>query len=347
MILDKFKASYNSASCSDEAGRILYSLISTKPDYYSIVKIGTNTKLALALSRWNEVTPLHVLLQYTKRKKLNRDICEAFENCADTRKLLLFLNEQTGKDRVPYIHKILVHLAKHFGVVISSWNSVSEIASHQNVYRVLKGWSDEVGLKHYSGATNTNVGLYDWIMGDPSARPDLATIKRSDVRIDLGGGYSTFEISKLFGAEFVSYDLINPATASKTIIHNWHDKIKLSDIQSAKWQKFDVMKDGFSDSGKSYSVVSFGFLGSTVGNSGYTHKEVGLAACTRVAELIAFGRPTYCYFYGRPTKRFSRFPIIQLWADNGKIDRIVGFETNFGEYIPGQPDMIWDFAQDK
>lgn len=308
----------------------------------------------LGPSRWRdamnssenvEYGAMQIAIQYMHRRPTLRRLFIAYENNEDVRRLVDRLHNATGKNRVPYLHVAMLRLYRTLNLPFDTIDDVIALARDPRVHPLLDQWSQGKGLKHYFGATNSVLRMYDWILSHRPARPDLQAIAEAEVRVDFGGGYMTGHISKLLGAEFTSYDLLDPKTVTQELMPHGGES-DLRDAAAAQWVPYDVIKDPpLSFPGKKVALVSFGFLTSSVstpvgGNSPDAHipETVQLAGARSVASIMKTSASAYIYTYSRATKWVAAFPIIHMKAEGGVVVDIRVVHDLFAKgHIPGSP----------
>lgn len=274
---------------------------------------------------------MHTLLKFVQHKKLPQLIFEAYETNSEVREIIEFLHEQKGNNRVPYLHVLVKNLARLIGQTsLSSKDKVVELLTNKKTLAIVNQHIAENKLKTICGATNTVVGMYDWIASaeDKNIRPDINKIKSAAYCADLGGGFATADISRVLGKQFISHDITNPKELTINLLAK-QDTTYLAAVHNTPYKYFDVFETALEKDHKSYAIVSFGFLTSTVTSiSSSTNNEKNtistlLAGLTKIVELANTGVDIYCYFYSRATRRLYQNAVIQLHISNNKINKIV------------------------
>lgn len=206
--------------------------------------------------------------------------------------------------------------------------------------------SKAVNLRELAGNTSTVLGLYDWIsypeFADKVGFKDIS--KNADVYYDLGGGFATPDISRLFGKSFTSLDVIRPPEVKK-----WKPLIGLAEswmlpelnVETARsltveeykryaavldktpWKHYNIFKDALPADHQSYVFTSFSFLGSAVGTSvnsapymqRYQYNRVfatTYVGVRRIVDLIAQGKKVDLFVYLRSEYRADQYRTVFL-----------------------------------
>lgn len=203
-------------------------------------------------------------------------------------------------------------------------------------------------LRFYGGVTNTVLGLYDGLFADPDVGAQHLD-RTAERYIDLGGGFNTSEIERLVGRPFISADLSTPRLADYD-----EDLIMLdlrdSDVgpvatEAARREflarqdrvehlRFNVFEDRFPTDASSYTIVSAGFMTSTLRPPpSQPQKEINAArlgtistsvhAILRVMELVALGKSVDLFTIQRATSRVYHYKTCLLQWREGKVTRLV------------------------
>lgn len=205
-------------------------------------------------------------------------------------------------------------------------------------------------LRFYGGATNTVLGLYDGLFAD--ARTGARRLrKRSAFRFDLGGGFATSEIERLTGAPFVSADILSPAIElydPELVIHVAGEQqpipaddatreAHLARQRGVAHMPFDVLTDSFPTHAKSYTIVSTGFMTSTVRPLGRVkawkgtrlgHVGLSVHAIHRVVELAALGKDVDLFTIQRATSRaYEHKTCFLRWRDGRLVTLVTTRDT--------------------
>lgn len=165
-------------------------------------------------------------------------------------------------------------------------------------------------LRFYGGSTNTVLGLFDPILTDEKTG---ITRFNTDAEIcyDLGGGFSTSEVNRLLGRDFISADRRFPwlrqydpelivqevgPTGEYQVIGTDAHAAFLDRQDRVGYQELDVLTQSFPDEAQSYAIVSTGFMTSALyqrykqHTGRYAYLRINTAAIFRVMELVARGR---------------------------------------------------------
>lgn len=213
--------------------------------------------------------------------------------------------------------------------------------------KIVEQWltSKPQPLRFYGGATNTVLGLYDDIFSDPRTGAKRLR-KRAELCFDIGGGFATAEVARLVGVPFTSADIVTPSMEQydpELVIHvaKGHERVPADDkARSAHFARqrhvphlpFDVLEMSLPAHAKSYTIVSAGFMTSTVrprkrveGWKGTRFGHVGLSvhAILRVVELAALGKEVDLFTVQRATSRFYKYKTCLLRWRGGKLVTLV------------------------
>ena len=256
---------------------------------------------------------------------LSARLIELYErNFGETRNYVHYLAMQTREHKVPYLHVFTKNLMKWLGT-----KTPENLLARDDVIDVIENMKREGRkLKAMGGGTNTICPAYDWILDE--CEIDHEAIRSAEVGYDLGGGFATPHISRLFGKTMTSLDLNPPHDAEDIAVsikppkgvslEEYHGRLKRQ-----KWRKFNVCHDSLCSDYDSYFITSFGFATSTVGALGlaenddswkreFRNKSLFTTHCCMkaLAELIARGKDVYFFLYGRPTTEIYKNKIIAM-----------------------------------
>jgi hypothetical protein len=275
-------------------------------------------------------TMMHIMMQFYMFNTKVRQIVHCYENdIGYTRDILHYLNEQTGEDKVPYIWLLFQALfRKMYNEQYWTLGNLLRLVQDETTIDHIKELqeSSDSGLKVYSGETNTNCTTYDHLRyADRNFTVDKKSIRKAEYRADLGGGLATPYISMLLGSQYVTHDLNDPKQrAHDPLIHivppanmRLDEYRELLAVQPFK--EFNVYDpEGYPKDYNSYSIVSFGFLTSTVktinpmDNEEHNYVSTTYHGVKQIMDLVAMGKEVHCLFYGRPTVRVYENTVIQL-----------------------------------
>lgn len=282
-----------------------------------------------------------------------------------TRRTLHALNEE--EPRIPYLRVFLMHALFELDgaspqVTDDRAALARALARLFDAEGRLLAWADEkrargIPLKAFAGLTHTVVGMYDWIARSPAT--GFARVPRDVANgIDLGGGYGTPDLSRLFGVPLVSHDLHSPTHARAIGLRRFQVATESregecaprarwqSDEEAAAtfaaldvqpWRQFDVFHDDFQDDAASFLITSFGFLTSTVashsphalgrgalGRNVLAQMHTTYAGLRRVLTLVAKGKDVTLFTFQRATSRAYRNVTLMLrFADRRLSDHAV------------------------
>lgn len=199
-------------------------------------------------------------------------------------------------------------------------------------------------MKQFSGMTHTISGLYDWI-SYPEYKESVGfsdISKNADAYYDLGGGFATPDVDRIFEKKFSSFDILSPQKAldwnvviqvleawglpnfgiNKTRIQTESERqIYLKKVNAVPFVYFDVFADHFPTAAQSYVITSFGFLSSTVGSESVASKtspggngyfSLTYNATKRIVELIALGKSVDLFTYQRASEKDYRYRTMLL-----------------------------------
>jgi hypothetical protein len=203
-------------------------------------------------------------------------------------------------------------------------------------------------IRFYGGVTNTVLGLYDGIFTDPAVGAQHLN-RTAERYFDLGGGFNTAEIERIVGRPFVSADLATPRLA------DYDEELIMLDIRDSdigpvateaaradflarqnriEHLPFDVFKHHFPTDARSYTIVSAGFMTSTLRPpTERKQKDINSArlgtistsvyALLRVMELVALGKSVDLFTIQRATSRVFHYKTCLLQWREGKLERLV------------------------
>lgn len=197
-------------------------------------------------------------------------------------------------------------------------------------------------IKFYGGETNTILGMYDPLL----AKTDILGRfnRKADIYYDLGGGFGTPEITRLFQLPFISADINSPninehddklvilkAAGKKRALVTKEERARyVSLLENTPYMPFDVTKDEFPAVFDSYGIVSTGFLTSSVkprikGLKTLIHQKGGAflftswLATSRITKLVKLGKDVDLFTIQRATKRAHAYKTVYLSWKRGKI----------------------------
>ena len=268
------------------------------------------------------------VIKFLGRK--NNSVCDWLltlyeSDYANTRFLVHYLNSLQDADKVPYASVALSTLSKH---ILSTPLSDIEVLktlvnmSEEDLVSETTRVSEKVGgLKRISGETNTDCNVYSWL--EYGFEHDKPFIRGADAAYDIGGGFCTPYLSRLFKRKMISLDKIDPSIARDNKIKIvLPGDIKLSDyydeLEKQPWKHFDVFTDQIDDGHDSYFITSFGFATSTVspsrieGADDFNSDHTTYFAIKSVTDLIAKGKDVYFFFYGRPSTKVFQNKIVSM-----------------------------------
>lgn len=241
------------------------------------------------------------------------------------------------------------------------------VAQHMNTLlddrnNIVETWlkNKRQSLRFYGGKTNTIIGLYDRIFADKATGIDYFN-KDAARRYDLGGGFNTCEIERLFGRSFVSADIKSPwadehdpdiiiqevSSSGRIVIADTETHSRHFAKQArVGYLKFNVLDDAFPLDAESYSIVSTGFMTSTVRanigrelkKKGHGHILLSLHAILRVVELAALGKDVDLFTVQRATSRSYKYKTCLLQWRRGRMIRLV--TTDDKKQRPWSQDVL-------
>lgn len=215
---------------------------------------------------------------------------------------------------------------------------------------LLEAWvaENQKKLRFYGGSTNTVLGFYDRIA------EKFPVHKTFDAYFDIGGGFSTSDVSRLIGKPFTSLDIRSPLYTDYSedlIIRKMDDAQRVRCLNNAEmdsyleaqrgvnWLDFGVNKQQIPPDFNSYFLTSFGFMTSTVKLTkgmerhwcsekilpDYRPIVTSLVAMYRVIELVAMGKNVQLLSVNRASSRSYAHRVVLLEWNGGKITY---FQTN-------------------
>lgn len=311
-------------------------LITKEPLLVNSFKLGSSHLRKYLYSikdRKPKKTMMHIMMKHYLFNPRVRQIVELYENDVGyTREILHYLNDLKGKDKVPYVWVFFKALMKKvYNQYGWSEQCLKNIVNNKDTIKHIKELQERsTGLKVYGGETNTNCQFYDHIADEPKFDIDYDSIAQAEYRADLGGGLATPYISILLGADYVTHDLYDPKERAQDKYINIIPPLGMNELQYREllskqpWKEFNVYnKDGYPKDYDKYSIVSFGFLTSTVktidpiDNSEHNFVSTTYHGVKQIMDLVAMGKEVHCLFYGRPTIKTYENVVIQLkFKDN-------------------------------
>lgn len=202
-------------------------------------------------------------------------------------------------------------------------------------------------LVYYGGQTNTVLGAYDEICGDPTTGfPTLA--RDAEIAYDIGGGFATSELERLVGRPMVSADIRSPRPADYDgdliVRHYAPGRLSIADDATRDaflarqdrvgYLPFNVFQDSFPPDARSYLIISTGFLTSTI-PAGRGAKSQAIVAAglgpmattvhgvARVLELVARGKDVDLFTIQRASGRVYKYKTCLLAWRGGRLTRLV------------------------
>ncbi len=212
-----------------------------------------------------------------------------------------------------------------------------------------------VQLHELGGLTQTVIGGYDWI-ADPQHATGWDRLPRdADVLVDLGGGYATADVSRLFGAQLTSHDLQPPGRADELGLRRFRVADgRLQDaphlLAATRWQSDeeaadyarqrrgtpfvldDIFEGAFDERQHKFTIVSFGFAGTVapsaspraasadaLGPGGLGPMFTVLVAARRTLALAAKGKDVSLFWYPRGSRIAQLNVTIMLRFDRGRL----------------------------
>jgi hypothetical protein len=294
---------------------------------------------------------MHTALKFIQENKVCQAAFLAYEQEPSVRWFFETVHELGTDNRVPYLHALLRNLTRQAGVKydISTCDGVVGLLKDEKIINYLNTNIASNNLKAIAGATNTIVGLYDFILdySEQNVIPNLDLIKKSDVGYDLGGGYATPDISRLLNKEFICADLTAPNSAKLSMISSDKNNKNIPNrteyhklLQNQKHMVFDVFKNDFPTDYKKYSVVSFGFLTSTVtsqskadNNPNNTYATL-IAGVEKIVNLAIEGKDVYSYLLSRASRRLYSNVVIQFSIVNHRFEWVKTHQAVFSNFAP-------------
>jgi len=249
-------------------------------------------------------------------------------NYKNTRKIIHLLDDGKGRNKIPYFHLFFIFVFKKLynrKINLSSMDDLKLLFSETHFDDFLDRLIKEYGyLKKLGGETFSFRKRYDNL--DKFIKVDTQSINDADIGLDIGGGFMTPALSRLFKKNMVCLDKNNLSESlelSKDLFNYPEDYI--AELKNQKYIMFDSMTDSLPKDYNSYFITSFGFMASTVAvDQFYTDKYGDLEnpfltymSCKRVSELIVDNKEVYIIMWARPTTRVSENKLISLKFKNG------------------------------
>lgn len=268
------------------------------------------------------------------------------ENFGSSRETILYLDDQQEPHNIPYLNVLMNNAIRHlFGVSVplGSYEYIEQLLGDD---KKLIRWCEDIKsqghhLKHFAGQTNTRIGYYHKLLRKAHEVKDLL-ISDADINIDLGGGFTTPEISRFFAKPFISYDILSPEKALQWNLHldPQYEIIDMEidleqfrrELKDQKFCEFDVFKDDFPADQQKYNIVSFGFLSSTVRSLSPHQPDLDqnwkkfcttFYAVLRVVALVAQGKEVSLVTFGRPHLPYMNRLINMQFKNNRVIDVVI------------------------
>lgn len=274
----------------------------------------------------NRKTTVHILLAQYYINDRARWIIEAYEDdigCA--RELIHFVTPLKEKNKVPYLWVLLKHCSLELlNTPFKNKKQLYKLLNSSELMPFIKGIAAENTLKRFSGDTNTACTIYDFLLTQSYVDIDFKSINEAEYRADLGGGLATPYISSLLGQPYITHDINDPKELIKEVqaitppkdltLEEYVECLKVQDYK--EHNVYDP--EGYPKNYDKYSIVSFGFLTSTVRTTNpLNHVEHNYISTTyyglkQILELVAMGKEVHCFFYGRPTVKVYDNMLIQM-----------------------------------
>jgi hypothetical protein len=198
-------------------------------------------------------------------------------------------------------------------------------------------------IKFYGGETNTILNMYDPLI---STNDVLSRFNReADIYYDLGGGFGTPEIARLFKLPFISADINSPYVAehddklvflkdiggkTRVLLSPEERAAYVELLGKTRYLQFDVTKDDFPTKYGSYGIVSTGFLTSTVKpqiknlkhmlpKRGTAHLVTAWLAFSRICRLAQLGKDVDLFTIQRATKKAYAYKTVYIKWRSGRV----------------------------
>lgn len=235
--------------------------------------------------------------------------------------------------------------------------------------RVFDEWlqNKKRALRYYGGSTNTVLNYYDPIINAEGSGVEKFN-RTAELRFDLGGGFNTPEMERVFGCSFISADLVSPRYSKydpeicfqiegpdqkRTFADQKTRDAFLQAQDKVQFQKFDVLESTFPKDAESYSIVSGGFMTSTVRprqhqddwkanpGMGLGHLGLSIHAMIRVIELAKTGKPVDLFTIQRATSRVFKYKTALLQWREGRLVTLQTTDDNLVEkWAPNATDWL-------
>lgn len=251
------------------------------------------------------------------------------EDYCSTREVIHYINSLQGDDKVPYLMLYLEHILKYLNINSKlNLGLLRVLFKNDMIIRITQELKEKYGYVKFVGG-ETNITRYGYGKLFNYINVDFDSIEEAEVGLDLGGGFYTPNLSKLFKKDLICIDVVNPNKIED--LKNFQDYTgeldKYGKLPFIDFLQLNMLYDSLPDNYQSYFISSFGFINSTIGPRTYMLEEcptvtnliVCYASCYRLAELITKGKEVYCIFWGRPTVRVNENKIVSLKFKNNKL----------------------------
>lgn len=253
------------------------------------------------------------------------------ENWGNTRKILEEVSSYTGNNKVPYLTELIKTILTDLDGGAPYVDSIPvdrlrELFKDDTILDIISMYKEKYDyLKLIIGETMCSVGRYDKI--DKFISVDYDYIKNADVGYDLGGGYMTPDISRLFKRPMICVDRNDPKKVKEINTYTSYPEEHVEKLLKQPFLNIDLTKESLPMEYSKYFLSSFGFINSTIGPKDDLINEceavsnlfICYMATRRVAELIEAGKEVYFIFWGRPTSRVNENKIVSMHFKDGKL----------------------------
>lgn len=361
IILKLQKMNFDSANIN-ETTYLISRLVTIQAHEYEVIQVNNYPHWREASRAKDNITK-NQMFNFAKRGKVSLVADYALQlfekNFGNSRKILLDLAQI--RPGAGYLDVFLIQAAhSHLNLHLSNYFFPNSLPQSEKlaiekllIDTSVLTWIQSLGtsLRQFSGMTHTISGLYDWISypkyQEATGFSDIST--DAEAYYDLGGGFATPDVDRIFNKKFTSLDILSPQKALdwNIVIQTltaWHlpkfginqttvqtkdeREAYLQQVAQVPWIYFDVFKDHIPTSSQSYVITSFGFLSSTIGSlstaadtveGGNNYYSLTYWATKRIVELIAAGKSVDLFTYQRATAKNYRYRTVFLSFKNRQL----------------------------
>lgn len=309
---------------------LLFKLLVKQPKKHLVVRVSADTPFAKhVIEKKKRSTTMFNLLTYKGNPGGIEDYIIKLYNddYEDTRLIVNHIDDLVGDDKIPYLKLFLENLTVFLNIGELTFTKIKKLfESYQYMLNVLERIKKEFGyIKLIGGETYAEIGKYDILK--ELVDIDYDKINDADIAIDLGGGYMTPDVSRIFNRELICLDKNDPKVGDSIKEYCGFTTEYIEKLEKQEWWNIDLIYDKIDDSYDKYFFSSFGFINSTIGPRDYLKNKysevsnylISYMATYRLAELIVKKKEIYCIFLGRPTSRVNENKLLSLFFKDGKL----------------------------